>query len=158
VIHRRLSHRFNISVKEVEMLCDPFHRECQAYSRIGGNHQVAVPCYGYVTFPTQHKDFSRFVKGLPLRGLVKELIPDSVPSFTLQQVGKMEADFKTLLEMGIVMFNVKPDKYGGGRARDLDESFTAPNWIPIILKKDLHVPVAQFNDMIENGMAFLLLL
>ncbi|KAI9763724.1 MAG: hypothetical protein M1840_009121 [Geoglossum simile] len=62
----------------------------------------------------------------------------------------MEADFKTLLEMGIVMFNVKPDKYGGGRTRDLDESFTAPNWIPIILKKDLHVPVAQFNDMIEN--------
>jgi Kinetochore Sim4 complex subunit FTA2 len=129
VIQKRLNSQFILSLEEVEMLCDPFQRECQAYSRIDGNHKIAVRCYGYVMFPIGHKDFSRFINGLPLRGLVKELIPDSVPHFTLQQVGKMEADFKTLLEMGIEIFNIRPEKYGGGRARDLSESFTAPNWI-----------------------------
>ncbi|KAH0556905.1 hypothetical protein GP486_005305 [Trichoglossum hirsutum] len=156
VVHERLSSRFVISMKEVETLCDPFQRECQAYSRVGENHKIAVRCYGSVTFPTGHRDFSRFIQGVPLRGLVKELIPGSDLPFIPQQVGQMVDGFKTLMEMGIVMFNNRPDNYVGGRPRDLSESYTAPNRIPIILRRDLKVPVAQFNHMIENGMGSLL--
>jgi len=138
------------------MLCDPFQRECQAYSRIGENHRIAVRCYGSVIFPTGHKIFSRYIQGVPLRGLVKELIPDSDPPFTPQQVGTMVSGFKTLLEMGIVMFDNRPENYAGGRPRDLSESYTAPSWIPSMLKRDLKVPVAQFNRMVENGEGLLL--
>ena len=137
------------------MLCDPFRRECQAYSRIGENHKIAVRCYGSVTFPTGHKDFSRFIRGVPLRGLVKELTPNSDPPFTLQQVGEMVAGFKTLIEIGIVVFDNRPENYVGGRLRDLSESYTAPNWIPVILRRDLRVPVAKFNRMVENGIGSL---
>ncbi|KAI9768143.1 MAG: hypothetical protein M1839_004170 [Geoglossum umbratile] len=150
-VHERLSSRFIISMGEVEMLCDPFQRECQAYSRIGENHQIAVRCYGSVTFPTGHKYFSRFIQSVPLRGLVKELIPDSDLPFTPQQVGKMVAGFKTLLKMGIVMFDNRPENYVGGRRRDLSDSYTAPSWIPAMLKRDLKDPVAQFNRMVEGA-------
>ncbi|KAI9760842.1 MAG: hypothetical protein M1840_002204 [Geoglossum simile] len=151
VVHKRLSSRFRISIQDVERFCDPFQRECQAYSRIGENHGISVRCYGSITFPTGHKVFSRSIKGVPLRGLVKELIPDSDLPFTLQQVSKAVAGFKTLMEIGIVMFGNKLDNYVGGRIRDLSESYTAPNYIPIILGRDFSVPVAQFNRMIENA-------
>jgi hypothetical protein len=49
------------------------------------------------------------------------------------------------------MFDVKPENYGGGRARDFSQPWTAPNRVPIILKKDFRVTVAQFNGMIEEG-------
>ncbi|KAI9854948.1 MAG: hypothetical protein M1813_000613 [Trichoglossum hirsutum] len=49
------------------------------------------------------------------------------------------------------MFDVKPENYGGGRARDFSQPWTAPNRVPIILKKDFRVTVAQFNGMIEEA-------
>jgi hypothetical protein len=150
-VYKMLKCQFNVSIEEVQKLCDPYELECQAYSRIGENHNIAVQCYGRVTFPTRHKVASRFIRTLPIRGLVKELIPGDVPPFTLEQVGKMETDFKTLMQMGIIMLDIKPENYGEGRARDFSRSWTAPNWIPKILRKDFRVAVAQFNHMIEEG-------
>ena len=95
-----LKSQFSISIQEVEKLRDPFELECQAYSRIGENRNIAVRCYGRVTFPNGHKVAWRFIRALQIRGLVKELIPDEVSPFTLEQVGKIEAGFKALMRMG----------------------------------------------------------
>lgn len=126
---------------------DPFFSECRAYGAIidhGLNGIITPPCYGYLMLSEADEeyildeyglnadDWNRDLlepadAGLPLRALVKELMPDG-PQFTPDQVHAMLKDLKTLHRIGIFLGDELADRnYRFGKLFDFSRAMVKPH-------------------------------
>lgn len=130
-----------VNVEDVINQNDPFHCECRAYGRLkeAGREDLAVRCFGYVFLNQAQEDelaqrgFTDWdrcdaVKGRPIRGIVKEYIPDDGNGpFTYEMLPRMRRDIQDLNRLGIVTWDVRVDNYRGGRLVDFSQAHTAPH-------------------------------
>lgn len=63
----------------------------------------------------------------PLRAIVKELVEKGTPDFVSAQVPQMYDDLETLHSLGILVRDINPHNYLGGRLIDFSRSWTMPH-------------------------------
>ncbi|KAM7205837.1 Kinetochore Sim4 complex subunit FTA2 domain containing protein [Rhypophila sp. PSN 637] len=135
---------------------DFFNCECRAYGRLEetGHENMVVRCYGYVLLTHgQEKTFrSRtstcpdvlrrvpYLAGVPLRGIVKEWVPEGTEYFTAAMAPRMRRDLKTLNRIGIANRDIKENNYLGGKLVDFGSAWTVP-----------HYQVDKWKKWIEEG-------
>ncbi|KAK4210570.1 kinetochore Sim4 complex subunit FTA2-domain-containing protein [Rhypophila decipiens] len=141
-------HAFGMSRDELRMRVnhtDCFNCECRAYGRLEetGHANMVVRCLGYVLLtPGQEKTFrSRtstcpdllqrfaYLARVPLRGIVKEWIPEGTEYFTAAMASRMRRDLKTLNRIGIANRDIKENNYLGGKLVDFGNAWTVPHYL-----------------------------
>lgn len=63
----------------------------------------------------------------PLQAIVKELVDHGTPDFVSEQVPQMYDDLETLHSLGILIRDIGPCNYLGGRLIDFSRSWTMPH-------------------------------
>lgn len=129
---------------------EPFSCECRAYGRLKqeGQEDIAPRAYGYVLLtPEQERRVSEdseeeyeedldgqnqwrrfeYHRNKPLRAIVKELVDHGTPDFVSSQVPQMYDDLETLHSLGILVRDINPSNYLGGRLIDFSRSWTMPH-------------------------------
>ncbi|KAM7219531.1 Kinetochore Sim4 complex subunit FTA2 domain containing protein [Rhypophila decipiens] len=122
---------------------DSFHCECRAYGRLkeANMDHIVVPCHGYVLLtPRQEEIFrnksSTLPWGLtrrpeytntPVRGLVKDWVPEGTPNFDATMARRMKRDIAAMHSVGIINQDIKLDNYLGGKMLDFGIAWTVPH-------------------------------
>lgn len=160
-----------VSIEDIIHQNDPFYCECRAYGRLEevGREDLAVRCHGYLFLDQLEEeglarrgfnDWDRVpaTEGLPLRGIVKELIADDADGpFTYQMLPRMRRDIQELNRLGIVVWDVRADNYRAGRLIDFSQAHTAPHmeldWNSTVYSREQVMEccvrdLACFDDMV----------
>lgn len=127
---------------------DPFNCECRAYGRLKQENRedLSVRVHGYILLTSdqersitddQEEDEDsldaldgngpwgrwEWHRGLPLRAIVKDLLSFDV-KHNIYDVHKMYIDLKAFHELGILIRDLHPDNYLGGKLIDLSRAWT----------------------------------
>jgi hypothetical protein len=134
---------------------DPFNSECRVYGRLKEEYRqdLALPAYGYLLLtPQQETEVTERARGiyyppagptapldganswgrwevhrgLPVRAIVKELGTEHKP-FTSTQLSSLWQDLEDLHKLGILVRDISPGNYMGGKLIDFSQSWTMPN-------------------------------
>ncbi|KAH8756245.1 kinetochore Sim4 complex subunit FTA2-domain-containing protein [Diaporthe sp. PMI_573] len=145
-------HRPNPSPQDFIDYLDPFNCECRAYGRLKqeDREDLAVRVYGYITLTREQEkavteasgeewvDWEKHPKPLDcdgifqrwethrhqrLRAIVKEYIPSPEP-WTASQIPQMYTDLETLHALGILVRDIHPGNYLGGKLVDFSRAWT----------------------------------
>ncbi|KAG8165983.1 hypothetical protein KVR01_004535 [Diaporthe batatas] len=131
---------------------DPFHNECRVYGRLKQeNHEdIAVRAHGYVLLTPEQEKFVTEACGPEyidpktaeeldgqalwfrresnrhdrLRAILKDFVPEETPDFDKSQISQMYEDMETLHSLGILIRDINPKNYLGGKLIDFSRSWT----------------------------------
>ena len=141
--------REDVPVELLRAHMDPFYCECRAFGKIiksGLNGKIAVGCHGYLTISaTRERELKeKFDIGVwnrpdeeglkpasqkqPIRAIVKDLVPDTVP-FTQKQVNKIMRDLKKMIRLDIYPRDIQTRNYVGGLLVDMSTAITKPHYL-----------------------------
>lgn len=155
-----------------DIMCqkDPFNAECRAYGRLKetGREDLAVKCHGYIFLDPENErslaqlgvdqwNRSKADKNRPIRGIVKDLVPQDKPPFTFKMLPKMRRDVLALNDLGIVVWDLRADNYADGKVLDFSQACTAPHmqlgWnagaVPeFVVQQTCNQDMVCFDDMV----------
>lgn len=148
-----------VTIEQVIFQNDPFFSECRAYGRLkdAQSEHLAARCYGYVLLTAAQEaelddrgcatswDRRDATRGRPIRGIVKEYIPDGGgPPFTFDMLPRMKRDVRDLNALGIINWDIREDNYRCGRLVDFSQARTSPH-----MELDLHSALVPRNVVAE---------
>lgn len=131
---------------------DPFHNECRVYGRLKQEKQeaIAVRAHGYVLLtPEQERHVTEacctdytdpetageldgqalwyrreWHRHERLRAILKDFVDEGTPDFEKSQIPQLYEDIETLYSLGILIRDIHPGNYLGGKIIDFSRSWT----------------------------------